>query len=138
MAYLRRTLRRVRRAHIRTRQNGHRGRRVQPATAVRTCVVLIMAWAIVIGKGKLAQAARVNRDELRFLVASGLATGASWLLYYYAITAGQVSVVVQVDKLSILISVIFARLAFKERLSRRGLAGLILIVLGTAALTIWK
>ena len=63
------------------------------ATAVRTCVVLVMAWAIVAGKGKLGQAARVDRGELGFLAASGLATGASWLLYYYAIAAGQVSVV---------------------------------------------
>ena len=108
------------------------------ATAVRTCVVLVMAWAIVAGKGKLGQAARVDRGELGFLAASGLATGASWLLYYYAIAAGQVSVVVQVDKLSIMVSVLFARLAFKERLSRRGIVGLILIMIGTAALTIWK
>lgn len=108
------------------------------ATAVRACVVLVMAWAIVIGKDKLAQAVRVGKDELGFLVASGLATGASWLLYYHAIAAGQVSVVVQVDKLSTLVSVIFARFAFKERLSRRELAGLVLIVLDTAALTIWK
>ena len=108
------------------------------ATAVRTCVVLVMAWAIVAGKGKLGQAAHVGTSELGFLAASGLATGASWLLYYYAIAEGQVSVVVQVDKLSILVSVLFARLAFKEKLSRRGLAGLALIVLGTAALAIWK
>ena len=108
------------------------------ATAVRTCVVLVMAWAIVAGKGKLGQAAHVGTRELGFLAASGLATGASWLLYYYAIAEGQVSVVVQVDKLSILVSVLFARLAFKEKLSRRGLVGLVLIVLGTAALAIWK
>lgn len=108
------------------------------ATAVRTCVVLVMAWAIVAGKGKLDQAAHVGKSELGFLAASGLATGASWLLYYYAIAAGQVSVVVQVDKLSILVSVLFARIAFKEKLSRRGLVGLALIVLGTAALAIWK
>ena len=108
------------------------------ATAVRTCVVLVMAWAIVAGKGKLGQAARVDKGELGFLAASGLATGASWFLYYYAIAAGQMSVVVQVDKLSIVVSVLFARLTFKERLSRRGIVGLILIMIGTAALTIWK
>ena len=108
------------------------------ATAVRTCVVLVMAWAIVAGKGKLGQAAHVDKGELGFLAASGLATGASWLLYYYAIAAGQASVVVQVDKLSILVSVLFARLAFQEKLSRRGIAGLVLIVMGTAALAIWK
>ena len=108
------------------------------ATAIRTCVVLAMAWAIVAAKGKLGQVARVDRCELAFLAASGIATGASWLLYYYAIAAGQVSVVVQIDKLSIVVSVLFARLAFNEKLSRRSAAGLFLIVLGTAALAIWK
>lgn len=108
------------------------------ATAIRTCVVLAMAWGIVTAKGKLEQVARVDRYELTFLAASGIATGASWLLYYYAIAAGQVSVVVQVDKLSILVSVLFARLAFNEKLSHRNAVGLALIVLGTAALAIWK
>lgn len=108
------------------------------ATAIRTCVVLVMAWAIVVAKGKLEQVARIDPRELAFLAASGIATGASWLLYYYAIAAGQVSVVVQIDKLSIVVSVLFARLAFNEKLSRRGAIGLALIVLGTAALAIWK
>ena len=108
------------------------------ATAIRTCVVLAMAWAIVAAKGKLGQVAHVDRRELTFLAASGIVTGASWLLYYYAIAAGQVSIVVQIDKLSIVVSVLFARLAFNEKLSRRSAAGLFLIVLGTAALAIWK
>lgn len=108
------------------------------ATAIRTCVVLFMAWAIVAAKGKLEQVVRIDPRELAFLAASGIATGASWLLYYYAIAAGQVSVVVQIDKLSIVVSVLFARLAFNEKLSRRGAIGLALIVLGTAALAIWK
>ena len=108
------------------------------ATAIRTCVVLAMAWGIVTAKGKLEQVARADRHELTFLAASGITTGASWLLYYYAIAAGQVSVVVQVDKLSILVSVLFARLTFSEKLSRRSAIGLALIVLGTAALAIWK
>lgn len=108
------------------------------ATAIRTCVVLFMAWAIVAAKGKLEQVARIDPRELAFLAASGIATGASWLLYYYAIAAGQVSVVVQIDKLSIVVSVLFARLAFNEKLSHRSAIGLFLIVLGTAALAIWK
>ena len=108
------------------------------ATAIRTCVVLVMAWAIVAAKGKLEQVARIDPRELAFLAASGIATGASWLLYYYAIAAGQVSVVVQIDKLSIVVSVLFERLAFNERLSHRSAIGLFLIVLGTAALAIWK
>lgn len=108
------------------------------ATAIRTCVVLVMAWAIVAAKGKPEQVARIDPRELAFLAASGIATGASWLLYYYAIAAGQVSVVVQIDKLSIVVSVLFARLAFNEKLSHRSAIGLFLIVLGTAALAIWK
>ncbi len=108
------------------------------ATAIRTCVVLVMAWAIVAVKGKLEQVARIDPRELAFLAASGIATGASWLLYYYAIAAGQVSVVVQIDKLSIVVSVLFARPAFNEKLSHRSAIGLFLIVLGTAALAIWK
>lgn len=108
------------------------------ATAIRTCVVLVMAWAIVAAKGKLEQVARIDPRELAFLAASGIATGTSWLLYYYAIAAGQVSVVVQIDKLSIVVSVLFARLAFNEKLSHRSAIGLFLIVLGTAALAIWK
>lgn len=108
------------------------------ATAIRTCAVLFMAWAIVAAKGKLEQVARIDPRELAFLAASGIATGASWLLYYYAIVAGQVSVVVQIDKLSIVVSVLFARLAFNEKLSHRSAIGLFLIVLGTAALAIWK
>lgn len=108
------------------------------ATAIRTCVVLVMAWAIVAAKGKLEQVARIDPRELAFLAASSIATGASWLLYYYAIAAGQVSVAVQIDKLSTVVSVLFARLAFNEKLSHRSAIGLFLIVLGTAALAIWK
>ncbi len=102
------------------------------ATAIRTCVVLAMAWAIVAAKGKMKQATQVEGHELGFLVASGLATGASWLFYYYAIQAGVVSVVVQIDKLSLLISIAFARLVFKERLTPKTAAGLAMIVAGTA------
>lgn len=107
------------------------------ATAIRTCFVLIMAWVVVAMKGKLGQVREVRRGELGFLATSGLATGASWLCYYYAIAAGQVSVVVQIDKLSILISVLFAFLVLHEKLTPRGLAGLALIVAGTAAMAWW-
>ena len=102
------------------------------ATAIRTCVVLVMAWIIVAGKGKLPQVRQVKRSELGFLAASGLATGASWLFYYYAIQAGAVSVVVQIDKLSLLVSIAFAWVVFKERLSKKSSAGLAMIVIGTA------
>ena len=107
------------------------------AMALRTCVVLVMAWAVVAVKGKLAQVRRINSRELAFLVLSGLATGASWLCYYYAIQMGQVSIVVQIDKLSILVSVAFSWLVFGERLSRAAAAGLVLIVCGTLFMTIW-
>ncbi len=107
------------------------------ATAVRTCFVLVMAWTIVVGKGKLSQVRQVDARELGFLVASGIATGASWLFFYYAISAGQVSVVVQIDKLSILISIAFAWIVFKERLTPKSGAGLALIVVGTLAMGIW-
>lgn len=107
------------------------------ATAVRTCFVLVMAWAIVAARGKLGLARDVDRRELAFICASGVATGASWLFYYYAVQTGQVSVVVQIDKLSILVSIAFARAVFDERLSRRAAVGLVLIVAATLAMTVW-
>lgn len=107
------------------------------ATALRTCVVLVMAWAIVAGRGKLPLVRQARGRELAFLCASGLATGASWLCYYYAVQTGQVSVVVQLDKLSILVSIAFSRLAFGERLSGCSAVGLAVIVLATAAMAAW-
>ena len=107
------------------------------ATALRTCVVLVMAWAIVAGRGKLPLVRQARGHELAFLCASGLATGAGWLCYYYAVQTGQVSVVVQLDKLSILASVAFSYVAFGERLSRRSAVGLAVIVLATAAMAAW-
>ena len=108
------------------------------ATAIRTCVVLVMAWAIVIGKGKLPLVEQTKRSELGFLAASGVATGASWLFYYYAIQTGVVSVVVQIDKLSLLVSIAFAWLVFKERLTRKNAIGLALIVVGTALVALCR
>lgn len=105
------------------------------ATAIRTFVVLVMAWGIVIARGKLKLACDVKRGELLFLVASGLATGASWLFFYYAIQVGQVSVVVQIDKLSIVVAVVFAWVFLRENLSLRAGGGLALLVFGTALMT---
>lgn len=105
-------------------------------TAIRTLVVLVMAWGIVFGRSKQRLLANLNRRELLFLILSGLATGASWLCYYYAIQQGVVSVVVPVDKLSIVVTVIFSYLIFKERLSRRALLGLLLIIAGTLLMTL--
>lgn len=106
-------------------------------TAIRTVVVLIMAWCIVLMKGKQAQVRDVDRRELAFIALSGVATGASWLCYYYAIQNGVVSVVVPIDKLSILVSIAFSRVVFGERLSRRAQVGLALMVAGTLIMTIF-
>lgn len=106
-------------------------------TAIRTIVVLIMAWAIVFMKGKGGQVRKIDRRELMFISLSGIATGASWLCYYYAIQTGIVSVVVPIDKLSILVSVGFSYIVFKEKLSRKAAAGLALMVAGTLAMAIF-
>ncbi|MCI5957944.1 MAG: EamA family transporter [Clostridiales bacterium] len=104
------------------------------ATALRTTVVLIMAWGMVAIGGKREQLKKVDRGDLRFLLLSGVATGMSWLCYYRALQEGPASVVVPLDKLSIVITVAFSRIALKERLGRRALAGLLLLVAGTGLL----
>ena len=106
-------------------------------TAIRTIVVLIMAWAIVIMKGKTHQAKSIDKHELVFICLSGLATGASWLCYYYAIQHGIVSVVVPIDKLSILVSIGFSYVVFKERLSKKASVGLAMMVLGTLGMALF-
>ena len=106
-------------------------------TAIRTIVVLIMAWAIVIMKGKTHQAKSIDKHELVFICLSGLATGASWLCYYYAIQHGIVSVVVPIDKLSILVSIGFSYVVFKERLSKKAAVGLVMMVLGTLGMALF-
>ena len=100
-------------------------------TAIRTFVVLLMAWAIILSKGKHRQIKTVDRKELIFISLSGVATGASWLCYYYALQKGIVSVVVPIDKMSIVVSIAFSFIVFKEKLSRRALLGLLLMVAGT-------
>lgn len=100
-------------------------------TAIRTGVVLIMAWVIVFARGKQVQLKSIDKKELLFIGLSGIATGASWLCYYYAIQNGEVSVVVPIDKLSIIVTVIFSYFVFKEKLSKKAFAGLCLMVAGT-------
>ena len=100
-------------------------------TTIRTCVVLIMAWIIVFFKGKQVNLKSLDRRELGFICLSGLATGASWLCYYYAIQNGIVSVVVPIDKLSILVTIVFSRIVFHEKLTRKAMAGLGFMVAGT-------
>ena len=90
-----------------------------------------MAWAMVFLTGKTAALKAVPKSELGFICLSGLATGASWLCYYRALQDGPASVVVPIDKLSVLVTVAFSALFFHERLSRRGALGLALLTGGT-------
>ncbi len=105
-------------------------------TAIRTGVVLVMAWLIVFLKGKALSLRSVPKKELGFICLSGLATGGSWLCYYKALQDGLASVVVPIDKLSILVSIGFSALVFKERLSKKSALGLVLIVGGTLMMLI--
>ncbi len=107
------------------------------ATAVRTCVVLVMAWIIVFAKGKQKQIKAIDKKELLFICLSGIATGASWLCYYYAIQNGVVSVVEPIDKLSIIVSILFSYIVFKEKLSKKSFAGLCLMTVGTLVMAIF-
>lgn len=107
-------------------------------TAIRTAVVLIMAWVVVLAKGKQTQLKTLDKKELVFIVLSGFATGASWLCYYYAIQNGVVSVVVPIDKMSVLIAVGFSFFVFKEKLSVKAVIGLGLMLAGTLAMAIWS
>ena len=105
-------------------------------TAIRTCVVLVMAWLIVFIKGKQHTLKVIPQNELGFICLSGLATGASWLCYYKALQDGLASVVVPIDKLSILVSIGFSALVFKEHLSKKAAFGLAIIVVGTLMMLI--
>ena len=104
------------------------------ATAIRTLVVLVFAWTMVFVVGSQGEIRNIGPTTLLFLVLSGVATGASWLCYYRALQSGPASVVVPIDKLSILVTVAFSRLVFQERLTSRSAAGLALIVAGTLAM----
>lgn len=106
-------------------------------TAIRTAVVLVMAWLIVFLRGKQKQLKSLDKKELIFIGLSGIATGASWLCYYYAIDHGKVSVVVPIDKMSILVSVTFSFFVFKEKLSLKAFLGLLLMLAGTVAMALW-
>ena len=106
-------------------------------TAIRTGVVLLLAWGIVFARGKDKQLKSLDGKELVFIALSGLATGASWLCYYYAIQNGVVSVVVPIDKLSIVVTIIFSYVVFKERLSKKTIVGLLLMVVATICMAIF-
>ena len=106
-------------------------------TAIRTAVVLVMAWVIVFIKGKQTKIKEIDKKELFFIALSGIATGGSWLCYYYAIQKGVVSVVVPIDKLSIVVSIVFSYFVFKEKLTKKALLGLVLMVLATISMAIF-
>lgn len=103
-------------------------------TAIRTTVVLLMAWLMVGVTGKARKVRETDRNELVFILLSGLATGISWLFYYRALQEGPASVVVPIDKLSILVTILFSYVVFHEKLSRKSAAGLVSIVAGTLML----
>ena len=106
------------------------------ATAVRTVVVLIFSWIMVLTAGSINQIGSISGKTLLFLILSGAATGASWLCYYRALQEGPASIVAPVDKLSVLVTVTFSYFVFKEKLSRRAAVGLALLTAGTVAMAL--
>ena len=105
-------------------------------TAIRTVVVLIMAWIVVFVTGKASTMISINKKELGYISVSGLATGASWLCYYKALKEGPASVVVPIDKLSIIVTIVFSYIVFHEKLSSKAMMGLIAIIIGTLLLVV--
>ncbi|MBR3952523.1 MAG: EamA family transporter [Oscillospiraceae bacterium] len=106
-------------------------------TALRTVVVLLMAWAVVFMKEKQKEVKSVDKKELLFICLSGIATGASWLCYYYAIQNGVVSIVVPIDKLSIIVAVAFSYFVFGEKLNRKSTLGLFLMTAATIGMAVF-
>ena len=100
-------------------------------TALRTIVVLIMAWLVVLVTKKGKEVQKMNMKTFVFLILSGISTGLSWLCYYRALQDGDVSIVVSIDKLSIVVSVLFSYMVFNEKLSRKSFLGFIGIIAGT-------
>lgn len=105
-------------------------------TAIRTAVVLIMAWGMVFITGKEKDIKKIDRKELVFICLSGIATGVSWLCYYRALQEGPASVVAPIDKLSVLVTVVFSYFVFGEKLTGKALAGLLLLTAGTVAIAV--
>ena len=103
-------------------------------TAIRTIVVLIMAWIVVFVAKKQNTIRDIDKNSWIFLFLSGIATGGSWLCYYRALQMGPASIVVPIDKLSILVTIVFSYIVFKEKLNKKSALGLLLIVIGTLSL----
>ncbi len=105
-------------------------------TAIRTCVVLVMAWMMVLVTGKKDEVRKIEKKELAFICCSGIATGTSWLCYYRALQEGPASVVAPIDKLSVLVTVVFSYFVFGEKLGRKEAVGLVLLTAGTVAMAL--
>ena len=103
-------------------------------TAIRTVVVLILAWGIVFGRGLHKEIGKIDKKSWLFLALSGLATGLSWMLYYHALQEGSASIVAPIDKLSILVTILFSFILLKEKLNRKSAVGLVLLTAGTLLL----
>lgn len=103
-------------------------------TAIRTIIVLIMAWIVVFVSKKQNTIRDIDKNSWIFLFLSGIATGGSWLCYYRALQMGPASIVVPIDKLSILVTIVFSYIVFKEKLNKKSALGLLLIVIGTLSL----
>ena len=105
-------------------------------TAIRTAVVIVMSFIMVDFTGKTGEIKKIDKKELGFILLSGLSTGASWLCYYKALQDGEAGIVVPIDKLSILVTIAFSYIVFKERLSKKAMLGLVMIVFGTLVLLV--
>ena len=105
-------------------------------TAIRTIVVLVMAWIVVFATKKQGEIKYIDKKSWKFLLLSGITTGLSWLAYYKALQDGEASVVVPIDKLSIVLTIGFSYFILKERLTKKSLSGLVLIVAGTLTLLV--
>ena len=105
-------------------------------TAIRTVVVIVMSFIMVSVTGKVKDIKKIDKKELAFILLSGLSTGASWLFYYRALQDGEASIVVPIDKLSILVTIAFSYFVFKEKLGKKAFIGLVLVVVGTLVLLI--
>ena len=105
-------------------------------TAIRTVVVLVMAWLLVLITGSLKEIKDISKKGWTFIILSGLVTGFSWVFYYRALQDGPISVVLPIDKLSTVVSIAFAYIVFKEKLTRKSGFGLVMIVTGTLGMVI--
>lgn len=108
------------------------------ATAIRTTVILLFTWGIAISQGTIPSIKQIDRNSFIFLVLSGIATGLSWLFYFYALKVGEASKVVPIDKLSLVITIIFAALILKEKVTVQVILGTIMMSVGAIVIALAK